>query len=51
MLTIQKQKKDLDGLIGTLTTNRSEDDLKNKKKLNDILEVNQKMREENEKTK
>lgn len=51
MVTIQKQKRDLDGLIGTLTNNRSEDDLKNKKKLNEILEVNQKIREENEKIK
>jgi hypothetical protein len=34
MVTIQKQKKDLDGLIGKMTNNKSEEELKNKKKLN-----------------
>lgn len=51
MVTIQKQKKDLDGLIGKMTNNKSEEELKNRKKLNEILDVNQKIRQENEKIK
>lgn len=45
MITIQKQKKDLDGLIGKMTNNKSEEEQRNRKKLNEILEVNQQIRE------
>ena len=48
MLTIQKQKRDLDGLIGKMTNNKSEEEQKNNRKLDEILQVNNQIREENE---
>lgn len=47
MLTIQKQKKNLDGMISKMTNTRSEEDQKNRKKLNEIAETNQQIRAEN----
>lgn len=41
MLTIQRQKKDLDGLIRGMVDNKSEEEGRNKKKLGEILEENQ----------
>lgn len=51
MLTIQKQKKNLDGMISKMTNVRSEEDQKNKKKLNQIVDTNQQIRAENERVK
>jgi hypothetical protein len=47
MLTIQKQKKELDGLMAVMTNKKEEEELKNKKKINDMIEANQLIKLEN----
>lgn len=54
MDTIKKQKRDLDGLLSKIASNNpsnTQDDHRNRRKINEILAINEKIKAENERIK